>query len=1052
MAIAAIWLAAVAAIAQGGAEPLEARLRAEGAASLAEAARVQGDPARGASLFARPYHGCVACHEVEAPARPIGPELATIGRETTDEALVESILDPSRTIRQGFETVTIARADGSVATGLLGEDRPDAIVLRDPSKPGELVAIPKAEIDERRDGGPSVMPAGLANLLGGRQDFLDLIAYLRAIADGGPARALALRPDPSSIATPVAEYEADVDHARLIAGLGPEAMARGEAIYGRACATCHGTKAGPGSMPTSLRFASGAFKNGSDPYSMYRTLTHGHGQMPPQSWMVPRQKYDAIHYVREAYLKGDNPSQYARVDPAYLATLPAGSTLGPEPVAGEPWSAADLGPSLMLTAEVGDSGANIATKGIAVRLDPGPGGIWKGRAWALYEHDTLRLAGAWSGDGFIDGHGINFDGRHQVHPRVVGRVHLSDPGGPAWADPRTGTFADPRPLGRDGRPYGPLPRDWARYRGLHRSGDRVVMAYDVGATPVLDSPGAFADPGREGAWIFTRTLEVGPSAVALTMRAAPAGVAVSLAGDGAELSRGDGPALLRFPPSESMRRVCIYLSDGDQAALDRVAIGTEPPEPLAPLTRGGPGRWPEVLTTRATIGRDDGPFAVDTLTHPAANPWNARMRFAGFDFLDDTGRSAALCDWDGDVWIVEGLRDPTGLLRWRRIAAGLFQPLGLKVVGGRIFVGCRDQIAILDDRDGDGETDFVACFNTDHQVTEHFHEFAMDLQVDAEGNFYYAKAARHALPAVVPQHGTLLKVSRDGERTEILATGFRAPNGVCPNPDGTFFVSDQEGHWIPKNRINHVRVGKFYGNMMGYHDVTDPSDAAMEPPLCWITNAMDRSPAQLLRVPEVSWGPLGGSLLSLSYGYGKIFVVPHESVGGRLQGGVCALPIARLPTGVMRGRFGPADGQLYACGLFGWAGNQEQPGGLYRIRATGRPPRLPVGLSARADGLEIRFTDPVDPATAADPARYSVRVWGLDRTADYGSEHRDERPLAVRGATISDDGRRVLLDIEALAPTWCMEVAYALRAADGEPIEGTIHNTIHRLAPTPAPP
>ena len=93
-------------------------------------------------------------------------------------------------------------------------------------------------------------------------------------------------------------------------------------------------------------------------------------------------------------------------------------------------------------------------------------------------------------------------------------------------------------------------------------------------------------------------------------------------------------------------------------------------------------------------------------------------------------------------------------------------------------------------------------------------------------------------------------MSRDGLRTDILATGFRAPNGVCLNDDGTFFLTDQEGFWTPKNRINHVKVGGFYGNMWGYHDVTDPSDAAMEPPVCWITNDFDRSPAELVRVDE----------------------------------------------------------------------------------------------------------------------------------------------------------------------------------------------------------
>ena len=80
-------------------------------------------------------------------------------------------------------------------------------------------------------------------------------------------------------------------------------------------------------------------------------------------------------------------------------------------------------------------------------------------------------------------------------------------------------------------------------------------------------------------------------------------------------------------------------------------------------------------------------------------------------------------------------------LTWRRIASGLFQPLGLKIVDGTIYVTCRDQLVILRDQNGDDETDFYECFNNDHQVTPHFHEFAMGLQRDDAGNFYYAKSS-----------------------------------------------------------------------------------------------------------------------------------------------------------------------------------------------------------------------------------------------------------------------------------------------------------------------
>ena len=144
---------------------------------------------------------------------------------------------------------------------------------------------------------------------------------------------------------------------------------------------------------------------------------------------------------------------------------------------------------------------------------------------------------------------------------------------------------------------------------------------------------------------------------------------------------------------------------------------------------GGPRTWAGDLTTRVVAGSEAGPFAAVVLTPPELNPWACQFRLSGLDFFDG-GRRAAVCSWDGDVWLVDGLGGGPGVLTWRRIASGLFQPLGLKVVEGTIHVACRDQITILRDLNGDGETDFYECFNTDHQVTEHFHEFAMGLQTN----------------------------------------------------------------------------------------------------------------------------------------------------------------------------------------------------------------------------------------------------------------------------------------------------------------------------------
>jgi hypothetical protein len=233
--------------------------------------------------------------------------------------------------------------------------------------------------------------------------------------------------------------------------------------------------------------------------------------------------------------------------------------------------------------------------------------------------------------------------------------------------------------------------------------------------------------------------------------------------------------------------------------------------------------------------------------------------------------------------------------------------------------------------------------------------------------------------------------------------------------------------------------------MFGYHDVTDSSDSAMQQPLCWITNDFDRSPAELLWVTSAAWGPLKGSLLNLSYGYGKVYVVPHENVNGQMQGGMCALPIPNFPTGIIRGRFHPTDGQLYLCGMYSWAGSQTQPGGFYRLRYTGKPVHLPVGLSAQRNRISITFSAPLDPKTASDHTNFAVKSWSLKRTANYGSDHHDEKPSRITSTSLSSDGRTVYVEIPDLKPNWCMEINYSLKAASEEPVVGVIHNTIHRI-------
>lgn len=1058
------------------AETLEETLRREGVASLATAARQTGDAVRGAIVFYQPQLACTRCHLTDQANHRLGPDLTKFVSEVSDEYLVEAILDPSQVIRKGFETVSVVTNGGQQHSGIVEADDEQRLVLRDAGQNLKRVELAKRNIEEVNPSKVSLMPPGQVNLLTSRQQFLDLVRYLIEIRDGGARRAHQLEPAPFLYAArPLPEYEKHIDHAGILNSLDEEALKRGQQIYDRLCVNCHGTHDRPGSLPTSLKFSTGKFKNGSDPHAMYRTLTHGFGMMAPQTWMVPTQKYDVIHYVREAYLKRHNPEQYFAVDQAYLDRLPQGNTRGPAPAEIQPWEQMDYGPNLVMTLEIGNNASNFAYKGNALRLDAGPGGVAKGRYWMIFDYDTLRVAAAWSGEGFIDWKGINFDGQHNIHPRLVGAVQAANPTGPGWGRPTDGSFEDVRLVGRDGRRYGPLPRDWAHYKGMYYHGAKTIVRYTVGSTDVLEMPGVLLSTPQP---VYTRTLNIGPRAHDLIMQVAHvdgAGnqliplenavafgdrvVAGTLGDDAGVTWQNDGPDLrLKIPRGDKPLRLTVWFARADRPEqaeqLVNAVVVDRPDQDLAPFLQGGPPRWPDVLTSEVQIGKDDGPFAIDVLTLPVKNPWFCRLRLSGFDFTPD-GKSAVVSAWDGSIWLVSGLDQlpdsssgagaRTVPLTWRRIASGLFQPLGVKILGGKIFVTCRDQLCILHDLNGDQEIDYIENFNNDHQVTDHFHEFAMGLQADDEGNFYYAKSARHALKAVVPHHGTLLRVSKDGSRTDILATGFRAANGVCLNADGTYIVTDQEGHWNPKNRINYVREGGFYGNMFGYHDVTDSSDKAMEQPLCWITNAFDRSPGELLWVDSKKWGPLEGQLLNLSYGYGTVFVVPHEKIDGQAQGGMCALPIPRFPTGVMRGRFHPVDGQLYLCGMFAWAGSQTSPGGFYRLRYTGQPVHMPVDLRATEQGMALKFSGPLDPPSASDAKNYQVTAWDLKRTARYGSDHYNQRPLRVTAARLDDDGKTVRLDIPDIQPTWGMEIRYRIQSSAGKTVTGTIHNTIHKL-------
>jgi hypothetical protein len=560
----------------------------------------------------------------------------------------------------------------------------------------------------------------------------------------------------------------------------------------------------------------------------------------------------------------------------------------------------------------------------------------------------------------------------------------------------------------------------ARFLGHHVHGSRVVLSLDVDGVGVLEMPGY-----EDGA--FTQTLRVEPTPKTLRMRV---GLEAPLQGPG--VLKGD--SILEIPPHE--QPVVVKLSEGKLTPAE---------DPLA-FTKGGPSRWKDPIVLKGALGREPGGYAVDTVPVPEENPWDSYMRITGLDFFPD-GR-AAVSTLDGDVWIVSGIDATLEKVSWRRFAAGLYQPMGLCVRDGLVYALGRDQITRLRDLDGDGEADAYENFNNESRLSGSFHEFSMDLQQDAEGNFYFAKAGSLGYAGSTPHNGCVFKVTKEG-RLEVLASGFRTPFGLCVGPDGTITATDQQGHWMGTCPIFVVKKGGYYGHPNEVRE--EHRTAVREPALCWIPMDMDNSSGGQVWCTSDRWGPLKGSLIHTSYGQAKIFAVLFDEGAGRKQGGVARFPLS-FSSGIHRARFSPADGQLYVAGMRGWQTTGVRDGCLQRVRWTGKAAALPVSLRTRPGAVELGFPEILDPEVATDAESFAVQAFDVTSTAEYGSPEflpsdpakRGRETWEVSKASLGEGGRRLILEIPKLKPVTCLVIRGKLRLAGGAAFPLDVSLTLNR--------
>ena len=396
-----------------------------------------------------------------------------------------------------------------------------------------------------------------------------------------------------------------------------------------------------------------------------------------------------------------------------------------------------------------------------------------------------------------------------------------------------------------------------------------------------------------------------------------------------------------------------------------------------------------------------------------ARPNDFLPKVGGMDFLPDGRLVISTWDAEGGVYILDGVEtgDPSQITV-KKIATGLAEPLGLKVVEGNLYVLQKQELTQLIDLDGDELIDEYRAICNSWTVSTNFHEFAFGLA--NKGDDLYASLAIQILPGGASgknqpmDRGKAIRINRHTGVYEFIAHGLRTPNGVGIGIDDELFIADNQGDWLPSSKILHVEKGDFFGSRAV--DFEGTAGLTVKQPVVWLPqDEIGNSPTTPSFIND---GPYKGQMIHSEVTNGGVKRVFVEKVEGAYQGAVFRF-IQGLESGINRLVWGP-DGALYVGGV-GSTGNWVHSGklwyGLQRLKYNNQSTFEMLAVRAKSNGVEIEFTETLKEGDGWNIDDYEIAQWYYLPTANYGGPKLDERPLSIRSVNVSDDRKKVFLEI-----------------------------------------
>ncbi|MDB6005090.1 MAG: hypothetical protein JWR15_2077, partial [Prosthecobacter sp.] len=698
--------------------------------------------------------------------------------------------------------------------------------------------------------------------------------------------------------------------------------------------------------------------------------------------------------------------------------------------------------------------------------------------WACFDTDLLRIACVWEGvlgqppvtaealaPGSYHVAGQKTKDGQEYLPEPVGKVWFANGIYPGWHVGRKPSLTDPREptpspeeVGR-----GPLDPSEGRFISIERTDHGVRLTYEIEHVLIhetLNAEGDLKEPS------IKRLFEIPPHQNRLRLMASYDGgyYAKQLAAmtekqrqeelrqigmldeqgkaaPGARLSGGfEEPQVLNIEASTKDQRVSLFCLRGGHLLLSSTEKTTlNPKEAIKDFAKQD---WSNILTTSAKLSTKADAYVIDDIPLPLDNPWKRNVRLADISFLNDQGDAAGVT-FDGDVWLISGLKGDLEKVTWKRFASGLHEPMSIVARNGEILVFDRNGIWKLVDTNGDKECDRYEMFCNLFAQTAETREFPNSMKLGPKGELYISKGGQEGT-TYGKHNGTVIKIAPDGKSMEVIGYGLRQPFiGVNPKT-GLVTASDQQGNYVPSTPLHIISDHHFYGHLPTIAPKEKYPETITEP-LTWLPHPVNPSGVTQTWLIDAKMGPVNGELIHIGYNRPELFRVLMNSHFEKPQAAVVSFN-RNFDFPTLNAVVNPADGQLYVVGFQVWGTVVKKISGLARVRYTDKPRVLIKEVTPTDKGLLLRFNAKLDAKLATDPDSFNGERWNYKRTFDYGSPHlkldgsSGQEWMTPSSAYLSKDGMSVLVGFPDMkAGVHQMRIGWGLKSADGLKAENTAY-------------